>query len=888
MMTDNNHLLSQEYHEIFKSLQAALLNVTGNPILENITNEYVTTSDFQLKFSNQNNGLSCVHLNIQSLNSKLIDFCNLVNDINSGVSLDVIALSEIWSTNLPYFADILSPYSSVFVPPEGSKVGGVCFFINKNLKFTRLNNIKMLSSDDCRIESLFLDINKNKEIYTIGAVYRHPSGSMEEFIKRTEMCLNSLPVRHETLLFGDFNVNLLNYNFDNTVTRFTDLMLMHNFLPVILLPTRITANSQTLIDHIYVREAAKKRGHIRISAGNLIENISDHLPNFCLLEQKSYQKYKPESPVIRLFSEKNNLVFSEKLSQINWEQHFHGAINAILCCNRFIAKITELFEESFPLKKISLRATKNKPWFTSGLRKSRSRSIVLYKKWLKTKSTEDFARYSTYNKFYKKALKCASTIYYNNQFSLRTNGIKKVWANLNQFLSNKTKNIGTHIDKLYIDGSSILNPEEICDGINKHFCSIGTRVGENLPAGNGNFYQYLGPPSLNSMYLSPVTAEEIYQIIDSMPVGRAPGDDGFTLKLVKRNKPWMVTPLLHIIKLSLSLGQVPDKFKTAKVLPIFKKGDPADPSNYRPISLLSIFEKILEKIVYIRISQFLNRSNFFYKYQFGFRSNHSTSQALIEAIDQCYKNIDGGNFAVAIYIDFEKAFDTVSHDVLLAKCYHYGLRGTIYEWHKSYLTCRQQFTVVNGCSSSLAPLLNGVPQGSILGPLLYLIYVNSIQNISLDFYPRLFADDTNLFLFAGELDELQLKANLALDQFQNWCLVNKLKINVSKTCYIFFKSRRNVSPPLAFHLFLNGQEIEQKSSSKYLGIHIDDDLNWHTHINYIYARLMRVCGILYRIRFFIPNDTVKTIYYALVNSNITYGIEIYANTYYSYIDKLIK
>ena len=877
--------LTQDYANIFHSLQKSFIDITGDSVYCSLSNEYITATDFSAKYSSKNCDLSCVHLNVQSLNSKLIEFINFVDEIGP---VDVIALSEIWSTNLTYFCNILPNYYTVFVPPESSRVGGVGFLINKELNYKSLDNVGIQSSDDCKVESLFLNIFKKEVNFTVGAVYRHPAGNLDEFIKRTESCVNKIPIKNQAFLFGDFNINLINYNTETCVTKFVDSMIMNNFLPVILLPTRITPTSQTLIDHIYLREAASRLKSVSITAGNLIEKISDHLPIFCSLSFPLSRDVSQERPQIRIFNEKNHKLFSSKLAAVNWDLLLLDNLSPDLGYNNFISKITELHNESFPLTKLSRRSSKNKPWFTKDLRKSRSKVIRLYKKWLRTKMNQDLTAYTNYHKVYKLDLERNTISYYNNQFSLKVNGIKNIWKNLNQFLSNKNKSSGIQVDTLNINNNPISNPNDICTAFNNHFCKIGTSVLERLPAGTGNFYQYLGPPSSESIFVRPATADEISKFIDSMPINKSPGDDGITAQLIKRNKTWLVLPLLSIINSSLSSGQVPDRLKVAKIVPIFKKGDPTDPCNYRPISLLSIFDKILEKIVYSRILNFLDQKHFFYEHQFGFRKRHSTGEALMEAIDQCYKNIDLRNFVVGIYVDFEKAFDTVNHDMLLAKCYHYGLRGPMYKWLTSYLLGRKQFTVVNRCSSAVAPLVSGVPQGSILGPLLYLIYVNCIQNVSHDFKPRLFADDTNLFLIATKLNELQIKANLALDQLSNWCSANKLKINASKTCYSLYRSKKTISSPFDFKLVLNGLEIQQTQCSKYLGINIDDDLNWQTHINFLYSKLMKLCGILYKIKSFIPEETVKTIYYALVNSNIIYGIEIYANTYYSYIDKLIK
>ena len=316
-----------------------------------------------------------------------------------------------------------------------------------------------------------------------------------------------------------------------------------------------------------------------------------------------------------------------------------------------------------------------------------------------------------------------------------------------------------------------------------------------------------------------------------MNAHKSAGPDGFGPAIIKQFSTNLIPPLVYIYNMSLFEGKVvPEKLKISKISPVYKKDDCKIMSNYRPISLLSIFNKLLEKLVYKRLIDFLNHNNTLYKYQFGFRKNHSTSLALIETIDMIYESLDKGEFVIGIYFDLQKAFDTVDHKILLDKLYNYGIRGNLYEWLGNYLFNRSQYTVVNNVSSDFGNVTCGVPQGSVLGPLLFLIYTNDLTNSVPDAKIKLFADDTNLFIHGDDILLLIKQANMLLSDLNDWFLANKLSLHIDETCYSLF-ANRYYSPDIV--LRINNIEIKRVKSCKYLGVYIDDRLTWNEHILYV-------------------------------------------------------
>ena len=399
-----------------------------------------------------------------------------------------------------------------------------------------------------------------------------------------------------------------------------------------------------------------------------------------------------------------------------------------------------------------------------------------------------------------------------------------------------------------------------------------------------NFKQYCDRPVMDSMFVQTADVSELLKLITGLKNGKAPGYDQIGPSLVKEISSVICEPLLHVFNLSLNSGIVPSQLKIAKIIPVYKKGDHSSACNYRPISLLSVFDKLLEQIVYNRLCAYLQVNNILYRYQFGFRRNHSTTAALIEVLDNIYQNLDNHNKVLGIYLDLSKAFDTVDHEILLYKLYNYGVRGRAYDWFKSYLTNRCQFTFVNSVSSSVARITCGVPQGSVLGPLLFLIYINDIANAVPGQKVRLFADDTNLFLTGNTTSSVVDAANNAMSKLSKWFVANKLSLNIDKTCYMIFP------PDISNNtkVYINGVEIQHVASCRYLGVYIDEELKWTEHIDNVYKKIFKYTGIFYKLRDRLPEWLLRNIYYAFVHPHILYSVEIYANTCTTHLDKLIK
>ena len=319
--------------------------------------------------------------------------------------------------------------------------------------------------------------------------------------------------------------------------------------------------------------------------------------------------------------------------------------------------------------------------------------------------------------------------YYKNKFTNYQNNIKKTWQTINEILGRSKNN--TKINCLSKTGKDIYEPTEIANTLNDHFSTVSSKLISQLPPSTTKYQDYLYTSNPSSMFFYPTCPQEIKRIISTLVPKLSAGWDGIPSIVLKYLPNNVISILSYIFNLSLSQGKFISNFKHAKIIPLFKKGSAKDVSNYRPISLLSCFSKILEKLVYNRLYSFLKKSNAINEHQFGFRKKHSTSHLTSLLTANIATSFENKMNTLGIFLDLSKAFDTINHKILLNKLYHYGIRGTVYNWFKSYLIGRSQQVDYNSHISNIRTISSSVPQGSILGPLLFIIlYMLMISQIA--------------------------------------------------------------------------------------------------------------------------------------------------------------
>jgi hypothetical protein len=469
----------------------------------------------------------------------------------------------------------------------------------------------------------------------------------------------------------------------------------------------------------------------------------------------------------------------------------------------------------------------------------------------------------------KRLCRLAKINYYRNEINSQLHNPKQLWKSVSSLIG-KTQKAETFA--CYdTNGSIISDTGIIADKFNKLFSTIGSNLAKSIPPSNVHFTSYLSGSYLDSFLLFPTDEYEVTTAIMQLKNKYSTDFDDISIPIIKAVCNTLALPLTMLINASFSLGIFPDDLKIAKICPVFKAGSRFDLSNFRPISVLPVFSKVFEKLVYSRLINYLTKSNIIVPNQFGFIKGFSTSMALTDFYDKISKYLENNEFAIGVFIDLQKAFDTLDHSILLRKLNHYGVRGVALNWFTSYLHGRTQCVSIANSTSALLPITCGVPQGSILGPLLFLLYINDIINSSSLLQFTLFADDTNLLHHNKSLPVLVTQLNFELICLSTWFSANKLSLNANKTKFILFGNRHlSVHDQALLQINIDGVVIERVEFIKFLGVFIDAKLNWHKHILETSKKVSCGVMILNKTKDFLPLSVRMNLYYAFIYSHLSY------------------
>lgn len=798
------------------------------------------------------NNFEVMHLNIRSMSKNFDELCVFLSQFCK--KFDVIVLSETFQI---YDKNVfcIDGYQMIYNESNINKNDGVVVFIKSHLDYT----FKLIKLGE--ITAIELNIQCHNTTLMITSVYRSPQTNPYTFNESLSNYLNNIK-SDISVLVGDININLFSHEY--YVEEYMNILNMHGYISYINKYTR--TESETCLDHFFIRSNKHKNG-TDIKSIVYRQDITDHSPIMVLFPFESRHKDDIEQKKYKKYINFNNLK-----KDLQWErwQEIYESNDANLITHIFIKKLTYYIEKNTKVFRIKNVHRKRKEWITSGLVKSINTKTKMYKNLLKQPHDIILQRqYKTYKNTLTKLIKKTKHKYYKSLIDQNQGSSKRLWDVVNTICQKSDTKVV--INKIKLENGSIAeNKKDISNAFNKHYCNLGETYAQKItqPIDFIENYNTLE----NTMYLYPTNDTEVKKTIKELKQKKAPGYDGIRSETLKKVSEEIASHLTYIVNKCFSTGCFPECLKIGIVKPLYKGGDILEILNYRPISLISNISKIIEKIAKSRITQFIDKFKIMSPRQYGFREGKSTEDAIFDLTSHIYEALDKSKPILCIFVDLAKAFDTVCHRKLLHKLKNYGLRGRIFDFLKSYLENRTQFVNIDEVISDAGEVKYGVPQGTVLGPLLFSLYINNLLALNSTGKIISFADDTVILFEAESWNEIKEIAEREFKIIKKWFQYNTLTLNVNKTSYITFSSYATYLPTLGPLNIDTETTIQETQSTKYLGIHIDQHFRWDLQIN---SLIKKIRGLLQKFKYLkniLPIKSLKTLYYSLVQSHLSYGI----------------
>jgi hypothetical protein len=683
-------------------------------------------------------------LNVQSLLSKHEQLSLEIAELEcKNVTIDAIALQETWDVKYTDLVPLKGFNPLIFKRRRDMRGGGVGFYIRNGISAEIIENLSPFENKIIEALTIRLTYPDSKIAY-LTSIYRSngaladttPTQQLDRFMEKFALLLNELQALNKvSFVFLDANINLLNLQTPDSITYF-NCILEKGYLQIISKATRMQNESKSLIDHVLTNS----RG-LDICSGTLISDVSDHFFTFVLPRTGLSHKHNHRSIITRDFSNQNMLEFRATLGDTNWDS-VANKTNVDEAYEEFWNIYKELYNSKFPLKRIRFNKNKHKihNFMTNGLLISRNRKKILHSASISDPSAQNKQLYKNYKTVYQRVIRGAKKLYFTSKLRDNAGNPKKTWQTLNEILG-KSRSTES-VKSLNINDVSSSNPAEIANHFNTFFTAVGQQISNNVPPVEKQPEDFINyGREIPDLLLQNTTPEHIKKIIKSLQPKMSTDAEGVSTKMIKYIGNEISSPLSHIFNLSLSTGIFPNKLKLCRVIPIFKSGNASECDNYRPISLLSSISKLLEKIVANRLVGHLIDNDLLYAHQYGFLPERSTEQNLLQIVNYITHALNEGNYCIGVFLDLKKAFDVCSHEILLKKLEKMGIRGTALTWFGNYLSGRTQFVDIDGEKSDALPIDISVIQGSILGPILFLCYINDFYAAT-SLFSVLFADDT--------------------------------------------------------------------------------------------------------------------------------------------------
>lgn len=792
---------------------------------------------------------------------------------STNIDCDVLVLTECHLSKLKSIPNLNNDYNTYFTENTLNQCDGVVIYVKKDLTHKIVE--PYIKNASCLIVIL-------SDTLIIG-IYRTPSiSNTDEFTSSLQSLLLKYNSYRNIIITGDINIDIKVNTKDSNCSNYLTSLAYHGILPAHRLPTR----DKMCYDHMMLKTSYPAKSLVLTNAP------TDHSTVILNVMQEPVRRNTLKTKI--------SYNFDVAISDIKIDlDNILTLTDPTEAADVLINKITTAINNNKTIKCVPSRKRHIQPWITPGVLRCLGNRDKLHLKLKKNPFNEILKiTYTRYRNYCSKLVRKLKTIYERKKLDSATKNPKLLWKSIKSICNlNKNRNDNAH-NLLSLKSS----PLESANCANNYFSNVGKRLAEKLllsPITNHPYTRLNRNPSpLYSFVLLETDPAEVNSIITSLSNNSAPGWDNISTAFIKMAKSVLLPVLCHVYNLCLNTGCFPSVFKKAIVTPIYKSGDKNNIENYRPISVLPVIAKILEKLINNRLKKFLTENSLLSNNQFGFRNGISTEDAVLALSNTICKHLDIRDKCVGVFLDLAKAFDSVSVPMLLNKLYNIGIRGVPHKLLTDYLSNRQQHLKLGEVTSDSSSIAYGVPQGSVLGPTLFLIYVNDLCNITL---PNCniftYADDTALIFNAKSWENLKIIAESGIQQISIWLRSNLLTLNVTKTKFIPFTIRKSTLPDPEFALKIHSctqplmnncqcEHISRTTTIKYLGVTIDHHLKWNNHIECTVDRIRKLMWAFRKLRYTADNKILTSTYKVLAQSVISYCISVWGGAAKSYLISL--
>lgn len=776
--------------------------------------------------------------------------------------------TESWLDSDVASSEVFPPDYVVYRKDRNSRGGGVFLLTHISLNSIPLN-IDGLSCESvwCRVPTI------NGKFLTVGSFYRPPSSNADPILSLSN-ALSALSSEH-VVLGGDFNLPEIRWsdcspttgNSSSVYSLSLDLIKDFGLMQYVTEPTRVTNDHANVLDLIFCNRPAT------VSDVNVVPGISDHLAVIANLNCPYECRPNTRARQVYMYSRGDyNSLNNDLIEFLPEFERTSVSCNVDSLWNLFKWKIRVLTDKYVPCKVVSAKRRKDKPWINRGLRCLINKKNRLFSQMKKKKAPELGEKLDALAAEVKRKLNEAKLTYLSSLDRKFQENPKEFW----KFIKSNRKDDGG-IPAISLDDGFVYDDQIKATAFNKYFKSVFAPLvvaGDDPNPTNGI------KEAMNAIDFNP---NGIAKLLSTIKTEKAPGPDELSNYVVKACSGVIATYLTVIFTKSLENGVVPEDWKMANVVPIHKTGPKDRLENYRPISLTSQCCKVMEHVIYTNLIGHLTKNNFFTPYQHGFRSGFSCVTQLLEFYHEIALSYDDAKQVDCIFLDFRKAFDVVPHTFVMQKLASLNIDTNLYRWIANYLSDRKQSVLINGVKSSNIDVTSGVPQGSVLGPLLFLIFINDITH-SITSRIRLYADDCVVYREVNcRRDSTFLQEDIS--KIQNWCIKWNMSFNLGKCYHLRFTRKQNIYEST---YFLDGQPLSVVREAKYLGIVFSDNLRWDRHVDFVAARASRMLCFLCRNFRKVPSKLKQTLYFTYVRPIIEYACELWDPYRLIHVNKLEK